>query len=195
MLAVKRLQQIRRQHALLFQKSKTTPLFWGRTNFTTKMADTTTRSAKERKEGPQNKCASILTKHLPEGMDPRQVVRDFMTVVNMSGQEIEGFLATEESRKAAELTDNAEEHQGRHLGRRICELLGKVGEHKNDPHAYELSLLYEADFQQMYQVTDYIRCQLEKQEKERDPLWRFRLMNCGYDPLKEEKKVAERQEK
>jgi Protein of unknown function (DUF3140) len=185
MLAVKRLQQLGVQFKLL-----STPVAL-KAKFSN-MAHLTTNA-------PSSKCSKIFTKHLPEGIDPRQVVKEFMATVNMQPNEIEDFLTTEESRKAADLTDNEEEQDGRHLARRICELLEKVGERKEDPHAYELSLLYEADLQQMYQVTDYVRCHLEELRggREMDPLWRFRLMNCGYDPMKDEQTrvVAERQEK
>ncbi len=135
-------------------------------------------------------CGHMFTKPLPEGANPRELVKEFMATVNMDAGEIAAFLNTDESRKAANLTEEFQEQQGRHLGRRVCELLEKVGEKKSlhDPHAYELSLLYEADLREMFQVTDYIRCHLkERNEKEKDPLWRFRLMNCEYDPLKEQK--------
>ena len=69
----------------------------------------------------------------------------------------------------------------------MIELLDKVGERKSDPHAYELSLLYEADLQQMHQITEYVRCKIETQQAQhfdKDSLERYHLMNCGYDPLK-----------
>ena len=190
MLGAKRLQQLGVHLKLIQTTQATFSLSKNMAHLTNSSGGTST-----------SKCGPILTKHLPEGADPRQVVKEFMATVNMQPREIEEFLTTENSRKAAELTEDDAEHEGRHLARRICELLEKVGERKNDPHAYELSLLYEADLQQMYQVTDYIKCHLEtKKEKEKqgekmDSMWRYRLMNCGYDPLKEEKKqAAERQE-
>lgn len=72
---------------------------------------------------------------------------------------------------------------------RVIELLEKVGERKADPHAYELSLLYEADRQQMHQITEYIHCQTE-QAQQADSLQRYHLMNCGYDPLKVQAKQS-----
>jgi len=193
MRVVQRLQQIGAQLRLFSDIHKTAPVPTI-SIFTPTMAHLTTPSNSGTKETTPSSCSHIFTKHLPEGMDPRQVVNDFMATVNMQPREIEEFLQTEDSRKAAELTENEEEHQGRHLARRLCELLCKVREKKNDFHAYELSLLYEADLQQMYQVTEYIRCHLEEQKqsqgKDMNPLWRFRLMNCGYDPLKEEQKVS-----
>ncbi|KAL4524139.1 hypothetical protein Ndes2526B_g00160 [Nannochloris sp. 'desiccata'] len=193
MLAVKRLQQIGAQLRLL-SKTKSTPGGANTFQTTPDMAHLTTTSNAGNKYTTPSSCSHIFTKHLPEGMDPRQVVNDFMATVNMQPREIEEFLATEDSRKAVDSTENEEEHQGRHLARRVCELLEKVGEKKNDFHAYELSLLYEGDLQQMFQVTEYVSCHLEEQKKKEqqgegkdmDPLWRFRLMNCGYDPLKEE---------
>lgn len=182
MLAIKRLQQITAQ----LRQLQTLPA----AKFS-KMAQLSPNKIASTGEGG-SKCGHIFTKHLPEGVDPRQIVKEFMSIVNMQPNEIEAFLATDESRRAAEGAEDAEEQEGRHLARRVCELIEKVGERKDDPHAYELSLLYEADLQQMYQVTDYIKCHLEvKKEKEAqgqeiDPLWRFRLMNCGYDPLKED---------
>jgi len=192
MRAVKRLQQIGGQLGLFLDTNKTTPV---RTIFTPNMAHLTTTSNTGTKNTASSNCSHIFTKHLPEGMDPRQVVNDFMATVNMAPREIEEFLATSDSRKAADLAGNEEEHQGRHLARRVCELLEKVGEKKDDYHAYELSLLYENDLQQMYQVAEQKEKEKQGQGKDMDPMWRFRLMNCGYDPLKEQQNVPGQQEK
>lgn len=95
-------------------------------------------------------CAQALRKPLPPGVEPAQVLSEFINAVNMEPEEIHVFLQTEESRRGAE-EGTDEEKDGRRLGRRVIELLHKVHEHRSDPHAYPLSLIYEADLQQMYQ--------------------------------------------
>lgn len=73
-------------------------------------------------------------------------------------------------------------------GCRVVELIEKIGERENNPHAYIMSLLYENDLQTMYQVTEYVRCGQEEINKEPsgkvDAMLRWHLMHCGYDPLK-----------
>ena len=127
-------------------------------------------------------CSHILTTPLPPDMKPLDVVHDFIGSANMSPKEIEDFLGTEESHTAAEQGEG-EEKEGRHLARRCIELLEKVKEHKTDPHAYDLSLIYEADLQQMHQMTQYIKCHIESGQIP-DIMQRYRLMHCGYDPFK-----------
>lgn len=96
---------------------------------------------------------------------------------------------TAESKIAVQRGVDYNEKEGRHLARRVIELLNKCNEHQRDPHAYPLSLLYEADIEQMYQVTEYIKCTRENLEMVSDTegkvLQRYELMNVGYDPLKE----------
>lgn len=62
-------------------------------------------------------CAAALKKPLPHGITPRKVVEEFMSSVNMSRQEIDAFLKSEESRRAV-LWGEQTEHEGRHLARR-----------------------------------------------------------------------------
>jgi DNA-binding phage protein len=71
---------------------------------------------------------------------------------------------------------------------RVIELMDKIGEQGNNPHAYIMSLLYENDLQTMYQVAEYVRCGREEISKDPkgqvDAMLRWHLMHCGYDPLK-----------
>lgn len=140
-------------------------------------------------------CAHALTRPLPSNADLPSVIRRFMTEVNMSKAEIEDFLASEESRRAVEEgAAEGEEQDGRRMARRVIELLEKVGERKEDPHAYELSLLYEGDLEQMHQISEYVRCHTAAApapgasgvaESDADrALRRWHLMHCGHDPLK-----------
>lgn len=66
---------------------------------------------------PHAPCAPALTKPLPQGTDPLQVVNNFMATINMEPKEMERFLETEESRRAI-LEGQEEELEGRHLARR-----------------------------------------------------------------------------
>lgn len=63
------------------------------------------------------RCAPTLTKALPHGSDPRQVIEDFRQCINMSRSDIERFLDSEESRLAVREGKDIE-HEGRHIGRR-----------------------------------------------------------------------------
>ena len=81
-------------------------------------------------------CAPALTRPLPPNADPPSVFHAFMAAVNMSKAAIEAFLVSQESRDAVqEGAAEGEETQGRRLGRRVIELLDKVGERCDDPHA------------------------------------------------------------
>lgn len=138
-------------------------------------------------------CAPALARLLPPNTDPPSVIHAFMAAVNMSKAEIEAFLVSQESRDAVqEGAAEGEEMQGRRLGRRVIELLDKVGERRDDPHAYPLSLLYEGDLEQMFQISEYVRCHsvaapgasgVAESDADRD-LRRWHLMNCRHDPLK-----------
>ncbi|KAL4431786.1 hypothetical protein ABPG77_003002 [Micractinium sp. CCAP 211/92] len=104
--------------------------------------------------------------------------------INMSPQELERWLGTEESRQAVEQVEEDVDKNGRHAARRIVELL-----HKDE------ELMYEGDLLHMWQITQYVRCHrdvLRQQvqqgmdpEQLRNSMERSHLMNFGFDPLKE----------
>lgn len=73
-----------------------------------------------------------------------QVVEDFLKHVNMNVEELESLLASEQSQHVKPSRDM----DVRHLARRVIELLGKLGERRDDPHHYDYSLLYDADIEQ-----------------------------------------------
>jgi len=85
------------------------------------------------------------------GTNTLEVLRDFRNSINMTAEELETFLESHQSRRAAEHGEHPEEQEGRKFARRIIELLHKLGERREDPQEYNQSLLYEGDLEQMYQ--------------------------------------------
>ncbi|GAB4813995.1 hypothetical protein N2152v2_001041 [Parachlorella kessleri] len=115
-------------------------------------------------------CKQYLNDPLPPGSDPGQIISGFRQAVNMTPQEIEAFLCRDESRHAVEDGDDKEK-EGRHMARRIVELLNK----KEDT-------FYEGDLEHMYQVTQYINC--HKGDLQHASDWEDKLRNFGFDPAK-----------
>jgi hypothetical protein len=103
-----------------------------------------------------------------------QVVQEFNEAVNMTRQELEEWLQTEESKPVGQ-SDGGGESKGHESGRKIVEILGK---NKTDYSS--------DDIEHIRQVVSYVhRHQSQKPEDDvKDSNWRRSLLNWGHDPLK-----------
>ena len=108
-----------------------------------------------------------------ESDEQRRIRHEFGELVNMTPEELESWLATDESRSVGQ--DGGGESTGHKSGRRIVQLLRKkVGEYSEDDYAH------------MRKVRGYVKRHLA-QRPSRDletSRWRYSLMNWGHDPLK-----------
>ena len=99
----------------------------------------------------------------------------FRAAVNMTADEIEDWLETEESRRVGQKKDGAAESIGHASGRRIAAIL-------RTPQ----SALGEEDYLHMRKVVGFVR--RHRAQEPANPVtsrWRYSLMNWGFDPLKE----------
>ena len=105
-------------------------------------------------------------------IDRDEVEEAFHRAVNMSADEIEAWLETDESRSVGQRTADGDSI-GRASGRRIVAIL------RADSEA-----LTHDDYLHMRKVTGFVR-----RHTAREPLnivtsrWRYSLMNWGHDPL------------
>lgn len=104
--------------------------------------------------------------------EEKDVAQRFDDAVNMTPEELEDWLATDESKSVGV---GEGESVGHHSGRRIVEILrGKKSERTD------------ADYEHMRKVAGYVA----RHSKQRpggdvtDTKWRYSLMNWGNDPLK-----------
>ena len=108
--------------------------------------------------------------------DRAAIYRDFTAAVNMTPDELEAWLETEESRRVGWTRPGETESVGRASGRRILEIL----------RAAQAELGAE-DYGHMRKVVGFIR-----RHRAQEPAnivtsrWRYSLMNWGHDPLKAE---------
>jgi hypothetical protein len=103
-----------------------------------------------------------------------QVVQEFNEAVNMTRQELEEWLQTDESKSVGQ-SDGGGESKGHKSGRKIVEILGKNRtDYSSD------------DIEHMRRVVSYVhRHQSQKPEGDvKDSNWRRSLLNWGHDPLK-----------
>ncbi|MBW4558554.1 MAG: DUF3140 domain-containing protein [Trichormus sp. ATA11-4-KO1] len=102
----------------------------------------------------------------------KTVIDEFHKVVNMTPQEIESWLETEESQAVGQ-KDGDDESIGHKSGRRIVELL-----HKHD--------YTDDDLSHMKKVNSYVHRHSAQQPTGdiEHTRWRYSLMNWGHDPLK-----------
>jgi hypothetical protein len=103
-----------------------------------------------------------------------QVVQEFNEAVNMTRQELEEWLQTEESKSVGQ-SDGGGESKGHKSGRKIVEILGKNRtDYSSD------------DIEHMRRVVSYVhRHQSQKPEGDvKNSNWRRSLLNWGHDPLK-----------
>ncbi|EFN54029.1 hypothetical protein CHLNCDRAFT_136083 [Chlorella variabilis] len=118
-------------------------------------------------------CRIYLKDELPLDKDPREVIQRFRATVNMLPEELEEWLLSADSRQAVEQAAEEADRNGRHVARRIVEMLQKDDE-----------CVYEADLEQMNQITQYISCHrrlLEEKGNALDPLELAHLKNFGFD--------------
>jgi hypothetical protein len=103
-----------------------------------------------------------------------ETIRDFYDAVNMSADEIEAWLRTEESRSVGWHHEGENESVGHQSGRRIAELL------RTDSRDYD-----EDDLAHMRKVIGYVHRHMAQGPggEVEHSRWRYSLMNWGHDPL------------
>ena len=103
-----------------------------------------------------------------------QVAQEFDEVVNMSREELEEWLETDESKEVGQ-KDGEGESKGHESGRKIVEILGKNNSDYSDD-----------DINHMRRVVSYVHRHQAQQPKgdAENSNWRYSLMNWGHDPLK-----------
>ena len=100
---------------------------------------------------------------------------EWQDLVNMTPEELEDFLDTEESKKVGQKSDGGES-TGHKSGKRIVEIKRKK---KDD--------LSDDDWDHMGKVVGYIKRHLAQGGPDDDMEhsdWRYSLMNWGHDPKK-----------
>ena len=110
-------------------------------------------------------------------VDRVRIAKDFAEIINMDVAELEGWLASSESRavgwKGSDGTRS--ESVGHASGRRIVAILRKPQAERDDE-----------DFVHMRKVVGFVRRHLAQEPA--NPItsrWRYSLMNWGHDPLKD----------
>jgi DNA topoisomerase VI subunit B len=108
-------------------------------------------------------------------LDRNKIRDDFAAAVNMSAEEIEDWLDTDESRSVGQTKPGASESVGRQSARRIITIL-RTPEPELD----------EEDYRHMRKVVGFV-----KRHRAQEPAnmvssrWRYSLMNWGRDPLQD----------
>ena len=113
-------------------------------------------------------------------LDRDKVRRDFASAVNMSADEIEHWLATDDSRKVGfkGADGQARESVGHASGRKIVEILRNGNE-----------VLSADDYAHMRKVVGYVaRHSAQRPQNIYTSRWRYSLMNWGHDPVKEDER-------
>ncbi|UFN51247.1 DUF3140 domain-containing protein [Roseomonas sp. OT10] len=111
--------------------------------------------------------------------DADAVVRGFREAVNMTPEQLEDWLETDESREVGFTREDETEAVGHQSGRKIVELLRRPAKHEWS----------EAELAHMRKVTGYVHRHLAQGGPAKDAghsRWRYSLMNWGHDPLKGE---------
>jgi hypothetical protein len=104
-----------------------------------------------------------------------QVIDDFKSLVNLTRNRLESWLATDESKKV-DLTDLRKgEPAAYESGKRIVELIGKRRDKYSDD-----------DVKHIHKVVDHIKRNLAQRPKGDVTAsnWRYSLMNWGHDPAR-----------
>ncbi len=106
--------------------------------------------------------------------DIKTTIDEFHKVVNMSAQELESWLETEESQAVGQ-KDGDDESIGHKSGQQIIQLLQK----KHNEYADE-------DLAHMKKVIGYVhRHSAQRPSGDiKDTRWRYSLKNWGHDPFK-----------
>lgn len=104
------------------------------------------------------------------------IARDFKDVVNMTPNQLQKWLDTDDSQRVGHKKDG-DESVGHESGRRILDILSSAKERWTDD-----------DYAHMRKVIGYVRRHMAqgptKQDAETSD-WRYSLMNWGHDPLKD----------
>ena len=109
-------------------------------------------------------------------LDRAKVRRDFAGVVNMTADELQAWLESDDSRKVGwkGADGSAPESVGHASGRRIVLILRKC------------ELLTDDDYAHMRKVVGYVRRHVaQRPDNVYTSRWRYSLMNWGHDPTKE----------
>ncbi|HEY0043426.1 MAG TPA: DUF3140 domain-containing protein [Allosphingosinicella sp.] len=107
-------------------------------------------------------------------LDRAAIRAGFDRAVNMSAEEIEEWLGTDESKKVGQVKPGQSESVGRQSARRIVAIL------RSEP-----AELNEDDYRHMRKVVGFV-----KRHGAQEPAnmvssrWRYSLMNWGHDPLR-----------
>ena len=106
--------------------------------------------------------------------DTKSVIDKFKQAVNMTPEELESWLKTDESKQVGQ-KDGGDESIGHESGRHIIEILHKQADDYT-----------EDDFSQMKRVVSYVHRHMAQQPSGNieHMRWRYSLMNWGRDPLK-----------
>jgi Protein of unknown function (DUF3140) len=104
--------------------------------------------------------------------DRQQIIDEFDELVNMTTNELEEWLQTEESKSVGQ-SDDGGESKGHESGRKIVEILGK---NKSD--------YTDDDIEHMKRVNGYVKRHLGQgpNKDSEDSRWRYSLMNWGPRP-------------
>lgn len=107
--------------------------------------------------------------------EQKQTLRDFKEAVNMTPEQIEKWLGTDESGAVGFKESEESESVGHKSGKRIVEIL----ERKQNDYTDD-------DFEHMKKVVGYVhRHSAQRPEGDiTDTRWRYSLMNWGHDPQK-----------
>jgi hypothetical protein len=111
-------------------------------------------------------------------LDREKVYAAFSKTVNMTADEIEGWLKTTQSRAVGwkGKGGGARESVGHASGRRIVQILRTSRDAITDE-----------DYSHMRKVVGYVRRHLaQRPENIFTSRWRYSLMNWGHDPVKED---------
>lgn len=116
----------------------------------------------------------IAVRHL-SNPENQTTLQEFEDAVNMSAQELETWLKTEESHSVGMKENEARESTGHQSGRHTVKVLQKK---KSD--------YTEDDFNHMQRVVSYIRRHLAQKPSSdvEHSRWRYSLKNWGHDPIK-----------
>ena len=105
--------------------------------------------------------------------DDKKIVSEFKQAVNMTPQQLEKWLDSEESKKVGFKENDKDESVGHKSGKLILEISGK-----------KQSDYTEDDLKHIHKVVGYIK-RHSAQRPEGDITetnWRYSLMNWGHDP-------------
>lgn len=106
--------------------------------------------------------------------DVKSVIDEFQQVINMTAEELESWLDTDESKEVGQ-KEGDEESIGHKSGKRIIQLLQK----KQDEYTDD-------DLSHMKKVVSYVHRHLAQRPSGdiEDTPWRYSLKNWGHEPLK-----------